>query len=184
MSEQETTNVETPAANAAESKEVPPQPSERLLEESKQWKSRALAAEKEKAELEKARLKEKEDFKALYEKEKSERETLFKQVMQEKLKSKVTEVAAKAGCVDVEALIKLGNKELLQFDDSTFELHGAETFIEEAKKSKPYLFSQAKPQTVNPATPGGMEKQKTLTAGDVAKLKKEDKDKIWSQLLK
>lgn len=152
-------NAEVQQAVDATATEPASEVNARLLSESK--KNKALAQELKsklaKYEVqEKSQLEEQARFKELYEKEKGQRELLLKTVIKEKIKSSVADKALKAGCVSVDDLIKLGNSELLQYDEETLDVHGVDTFVEEAMKSKPYLFKSTKTPTINAATPGGV----------------------------
>lgn len=164
----------------AQSSEV----NERLLNESKKYKSLYQQTKQELDKQQKAKLEEQNRFKELYEQEQSKYQALYKNLVKEKIKAKVTEHATKAGCVNVEDLLRLGNVELLQVDEESLEVYGAETFVEDTKKQKPYLFNASKPQAINPATPGGVQTQKRLTAQEIAKLPQDQKNKIWAELLK
>lgn len=159
---------------------------ERLLAESKKYKK---AAQEYKSQLEaaqNAKLQEEAKFKELWQKSEEKYQGLYKSLVKEKIKTAVTEKASKAGAVDVEAVMKLGNPELLQVEDETLEVHGVESFVEELKKQKPYLFQTAKAQTINATTPGGVVAKKTLTANDLARRKLGDPEKqaIWMTAFK
>lgn len=152
----------------------------RLLAESKKHKALAQEMKSRLAKFEaaeKAALEQQAQFKTLYEQEKAEREKLLKTVVSERIRSTVAEQATKAGCVSVDDLLKLGNRELLQYDESTLEVLGADQFVEDAKKSKPYLFQSAKTQVINPATPG-----QGMARSTVKPLKELSKEEIMSQL--
>lgn len=147
---------------------------ERLLRESKEYKAKMQQALRELETLKKAKAEEQGDFKKLYEQAASELTETKKAIKRNTIKSKVQEVALRSGCVDVDGLLKLGNPELLQYDEDNAEVFGVELFIDEAKRSKPYLFSQQKPASVNPVTPGGVTKVKTLTKDELVGLNQKD----------
>ena len=153
----------------------------RLLAESKKNKATAQELKQKLAKYEAAEnaaMAEQQRFKELYEKAEAARQTLFKTVIKEKIKSSVADKALKAGCVDVDGLIKLGNSELLQYDEDSLEVHGVDTFVEEAMKSKPYLFQSAKTPSINPTTPGG-----TIRSNNKP-LRELTKEEIMAQLRK
>lgn len=148
-STQETANGAANVASEADSTHT------RLLEESKRYKKRALEAEKKMEAFEKAKLEEQGKYRELYEQYKTQFEELKSQTMRDKVSFEVKQHAAKVGCVDVNALLKLGRSDLMQFDEQTGEIHGVDLFIEDAKKTSPYLFKTQPTPTINPATPSG-----------------------------
>lgn len=171
MSEEVVANATEVAANAEPTKTEVQQGdssselnTERILAESKEWKKKYQAVKSEKEAAEKSKLQEQAKYKELYEKADVKYQTLYKTLVKEKVKAAVTDVASKAGCVSVDDLLKLGDVQLLQVDDESLEVQGVSTFVDEAKKNKPYLFTANKSQTINSATPGGLLKgsQKTI----------------------
>jgi hypothetical protein len=169
------------AAEGAEPKGTEPN---RLLEESKKWKERAVKAEKELEAKSKAEQAEKGQYKDLYEKEQEKFSNLRKSFLKEKINSSVSVVATKHGCVDTDALLRLGNLEHLQFDEDTGMVHGVDTFVEETKKARPFLFNQAKPPTINPTAPGGQSMGSgRITKENFGALKPEQKSEVYAQLL-
>ena len=127
----------------------------RLLEESRKYKERAQKAEKAIEERERKTAEEQGRYKELFEKAEAKLQNYQKLSLQEKIKNAVGAAGQKHGCVDSEALIKLGNHGLIQYDEETLEIHGAEIFVEEAKKAYPYLFKQSSQSVINPVAPGG-----------------------------
>jgi hypothetical protein len=182
MSEEVVSKETEPTANAAEAEKAATegQPgsemNERLLAESKKYKKQYQETKSKLEELEKSKLKEQAQYKELYEKAEDKYQTLYKALVKEKVKTAVTDRASKAGCVDVEALLKLGNTQLLQIDEETLEVQGTDVFVEDAKKLKPYLFGSPKAPTINSATPGGVAK------GSQKTIKEMSKDEILAQL--
>ena len=148
----------------------------RLLDESKKYKKAYQDTRSKLEELEKSKLQEQQKYKELYEQTEQKYQGLYKSLVKEKIRSSVADKASKAGCLDVDALLKLGNAELLQLDEDTLDVHGADTFVEEAKKAKPYLFQAAKASNINATTPGGVVRTGTKTLKDLSK------DEIMSQL--
>lgn len=151
----------------------------RLLAESKKHKALASELKTKLAKYEaaeKSALEQQSQFKDLYEKEKKDREALLKTVVSDRIKASVAQEAAKHGCIDVDGLLKLGNKELLQYDEATLEVHGVDQYVEDTKKSKPYLFQSASKANINPATPGAS------VRSNVKPLKDLSKDEIMAQL--
>lgn len=168
----ETNQAAAPEANA----------SARLLEESKKFKTRALQAERELEKIRKAQAEESGRYKELYEKVESEKKELLGNMIKERVKSSVTEIAARAGCLDIDALLQLGPRDLLAYDEEQHRVDGVEAFVEQGKKLKPYLFNSAKPAAVNPATPSAAP-VKTTTLADISKLPADQKYKIWAEAM-
>lgn len=127
----------------------------RILEESKKYKARMLAAEKELESLRKSKLSEQGEYRKLYEAEVQKSKTLFENLAKKEIHNQVASVAAKAGCHDIDALLKLGKAELLELDTESMSVSGSDAFVEEAKKRYPWLFSTQKPAAINPASPHG-----------------------------
>lgn len=181
---EQTDTIETPAQATApenegsggeESKES------RELRESKKWKSRAIQAEKAIKEQQAKAAEEQGKFKELYETERKARQELSVKVIKEKINSSVKTFAAKAGCIDTDAVLALGDMSLLQIDEDTNEVFGADTFVEAVKKAKPYLFQAQRPPTINAASPGGVVQAKKITASDIMKMPKAEQNKYWAK---
>lgn len=163
------TNVSEPEANAEDNPQttesvegIPSKPEAvkydthyRVLQESKKNKERAQLAEKELERLERQRLEEEGKIKELWERDRGELEKLRSEVKLKEIRAQVTSVAMKEGCVDVDALLAVGNKQYLEWDDDDFTLKGVEDFVAAAKRDKAYLFRSNKQSLVNPAIPGG-----------------------------
>lgn len=179
-SAEEAHEVDSQAQEAGTHSEV----NDRLLKESKAFKSRALSAERELERIQKASLEEQGKFKEMYEATQQKYESLMKNLVKEKIKSSVSDHASKVGCVNVEALLKLGNPSLLEFDEEQGTVHGSDLFVEEARKQHPYLFNSAKTAAINSASPGGPLKEKKLTAAEIAKLPADQKAKLWASMWK
>jgi hypothetical protein len=158
-------NTETPAAEGV---------NDRLLRESKEYKQRAQALAKELETIKAAKAVESGDYKKLFEQAQAKLEAQNKTVMKNAIMTKLTQVGTKRGCVDADALFKLGNKELLQYDEESGEVIGAELFVEDAAQRMSYLFSSQKPAAINGVNPSGVIKPKTITASDLSSLSKAD----------
>lgn len=184
----ETTNVDQTTENsvntsAPNASNEAAKTAERLLEESKKYKERALRAERELEATKKAKLEEQGNWKAIAEESQKKYETLSKAVLEDKLNNAVEREAVKHGCVDVEALLSLGDKKMLQFEQDTGIVHGVELLVEDLKKRKPYLFAQKSNAVINPATPSGVVKHKKLTAQEIAALPPQEKAVYWNKIL-
>lgn len=157
---------------------------DRLLSESKKFKARALQAEKELADLKKKANEEQGNFKALYEDLHKKHQGLQGQVVKEKISSAVSKEAVKAGCIDPDALLKLGNRELLQYDEESFAVYGADSFVEDAKKQFAYLFKSENKSAINPLTPGTkIGDVKKVTVAEISKLSAQDRNAVWAKAL-
>lgn len=151
----------------------------RLLEESKKRKSAAHDLKSKLEEIERARLEEDGRWKDLAEKRLEELnekttayEALQKQMIFDKVKLAVSSEAQKAGCVHFDGLMKLGNASLLQYDEDSREVVGVKDFLEDARKSVPFLFASQRTAAINPAAPGMASdaKPKKLTPLEIARL--------------
>lgn len=148
-------------------------------------KLQELEAKLEQQETE--RLEQGEDYKGLYtqtqQKLKEERErfsSFSSAVVQDKKLSKVREFAIKAG-MRQEALNDL---EMLSLDDVVFEttdggrflIHGADTFVEGLKASRPHWFASGEAPPINNSIPGYTPPppSQVLSSRDLLKLEKED----------
>lgn len=157
----------------------------RLEEESRKYKKNWQELRSDAENKQKQYLEEQGKFKELYETERRKSEDLFKNFVRTKVESMVSGVAQKNGCLDVDALLKLGNAELLQYDETSHNVVGVETFVDEAKKRHPYLFQTHTRPNINTALPNaGHEKAASVNASNYAKLKKEDKANVLAKLLK
>lgn len=165
------------AAEADGSEQVSPaEVNARLLEESKKNKKLAQEYKAQKEELEKASLTEKAEFKKLYESEKKEKDELLSAYQKSSTRSAVLEKATKMGCLDIDALLMLGNKELLTYDKATNIVDGVDEFLQDAQKQRSYLFAAGKVPNINGSVPGANVVQKGKGLNDLSK------DEIVSKL--
>lgn len=90
------------------------------------------------------------------------------------LDSQVREEAARLGCVDTDAVVKLADLTELEVSDKTFKADKGELtkLLEKMKKDKPYLFSKTGPK-INTKMPNG----KSVDDNEPAK-EKEDLSKL------
>jgi rhamnose utilization protein RhaD (predicted bifunctional aldolase and dehydrogenase) len=185
MESNDTTNVAAlPTENSEVTTQEPTQvtqeaSAERLLQESKKFKERAFKAEKELESIKKAQLTQQGEYKRLYEEAQTKLEQMKKSVVREKVSSTLAAEAAKLGCVAPDAVLKLVNGELLQFDEDTATVYGADVALGEVKQKYPMLFQKQATAVINPSTPNGVDKEKKLTAADIAKLPQHQKLDMW-----
>lgn len=128
----------------------------RLLDESKKYKSNWQKIKEEQAAKEQKTLEEQGRYKDLYAQKDQEYKSLVQSLMREKVSSAVKMQASRYGCVDETALLKLGNSELLQYDEETQAVHGVDAYLEDAKTKFPFLFKQSQTPSVNNAQPQGV----------------------------
>jgi hypothetical protein len=158
---------------------------QRVEEESKKYKKNWQELRLEAEERQKKFLEEQGKFKELYEVERKKNDDMFKNFVKTKVQQSVSSVAQKFGCVSVDALLKLGNADYLQYDEATGNVIGVETFVEEAKKTNPFLFSGSVRNNVNPNMPTmTQEKPFSLNRESFSKLSTTDKRSLLSQVLK
>ena len=92
-------------------------------------------------------------------------------IIQDRVKSTISSEAAKLGCVDLDALIKVGDLSKITPNPQTLEVDANEVkgFVNEMLASKPYLFQQAAPKINDlPVTTG------PGATTDISKLSRED----------
>jgi vacuolar-type H+-ATPase subunit I/STV1 len=148
-----TNSVSEPEAKPSEQNQGPDVT--RLLEESRNYKKRAQEAEKKLQEQEKKKLEEEGKYKELSESYQEKLENQQKINMRLAVRTAILEPATKAGCVDIEDLLKLGDGSFLQYDAETGEVTGSEEFVQNLKNAKPWLFQQATKPVTSQAIPGG-----------------------------
>lgn len=180
-------NAETETGSETETvAETPVDPqlkstNERLLNESKKNREAYLKAKKELDDLKQRQMSEQGKFKELYEKANAELAQIKKQSMLKDISFAVKLAAEKSGFVKPDNALKLGNPDLLQYDEATGGVFGVDTFVDELKKEYPQLFSTSQKTVINPVSPMGVTKEQKLTAADVQKLGKVEKSKAWAQ---
>lgn len=129
---------------------------ERVLNESKKFKDRALRAEQELENKKQKDLEAQGKWKELAEKERERADGLQTKLIRGNVSKAIERAAAKAGCIDPSALTKLGNGGLIQYDEDTEIVSGTEVFIEDAKQKFGYLFQKPGTPTINPSAPAGV----------------------------
>lgn len=148
----------------------------RLLEESKANKKLAKDLKAQLDALNKRQLTEKEDYKKLWEDSESKRKALHTTVVTKSVKEAVSEKASKAGAIDLDAIMMLGDRSLLVVDEDSLAVDGVDAYLEDLRKKKPALFTVTKSAAVNGVTPGG------VTKSNQKPLKDMTKDEILAQL--
>jgi len=127
----------------------------RVLEESRKYKQRMKDAEKRLEEIERAKLEEQGKHKEVAETYKQQLENQRQINLKLAVRQAVSGPANRAGCIDLDDLLKLGDQAKIEYDPDTGEVYGADAFVEAMKTNRPYLFHQANKTVVNPAVPGG-----------------------------
>lgn len=132
----------------------------RLLKESKKYKEKAASERARVIEMQaeldaikKAELEKQGKEKERADHYQSQYETLKKTMMKKNLEDAVTAIATKAGCTKPQAVLQLGNRSALQYDETTGEVIGAESFVDAVRMEYPEFFSKEKKTTVNPQLP-------------------------------
>lgn len=160
---------------------------QRLLDESKKWKTKYQDMRSEIEEEKTQKMQEKNDFKGLYEKTLDEANALRDAVKMEKksslettLKYEVAKNARDAEDTDLLlAAIKLKKKDLLGYDNDTGTWKGVGDAIDDLRVSNPGLFVQDKPGMVNGRPQSAVVKDKT-----VEELVAEDPNSVLNNALK
>jgi hypothetical protein len=164
-------NSQEPEENDAPESEDSQEPEggERLLRESKKWKERARKAEQE---LEKRRKREaqaQKKYEELYRESESKLEEMQRRQMQKDIRFAVARKGSELGLIDVDDLMAVAKADMLEYDPETGEVEGVESYLNEARKKKPYLF-KSKPATgINPTAPRSG-KQGSTKLSEVGKL--------------
>lgn len=140
----------------------------RLLEESKNWKTKYqdvkgkfTQVEQDKSEQQRKDAEENGRYKLLWEDESKRRKTLEENQKRVGIKSAVNNVAAKMGCTSIDDLLKLGNMDALMYDETSGEVHGVESFIEEQKAKRPWLFQATGKPVINASLPSSVQPKAT-----------------------
>lgn len=133
---------------------------DRILKESKKYKSRwqeerarAQEYESKLKEIEQKKMEEQGKYRELADKYKAELETMRNNIVKDRVSNAIASACRDAGCEKPEAMMKLGNKSLLQYDDESGEVHGVDVFVEEMKREYPMLFTAGKSAVINPGAP-------------------------------
>lgn len=149
-------------------------PNARLLRESQANKARAVKAEQALAAIHRKQQEDQGQYKELADEYKAKFEGVQKKLMTTAIAKAISDSAAKAGCVNPKALMKLGDMSQLTYDEETGEVTGAEAFVEAAKSEHGYLFQGTRAPVVNPARPGGVPlvTKTKKSAAELAKLPK------------
>ena len=111
--------------------------------------------------------------------EKTHKET-FNNFVYSSLDSQVREEAAKLGCIDPDALVKLADLSSVEVDSKTFKADREQLLgvLEGLKKEKTYLFNKSGPK-IHTQSPGGKVAEKESKAyGDMSQAE------LWAELKK
>lgn len=154
---------------------------ERLLAESKKYKSEYQKLKAEREELEAKKLEEqgKEAERAKH------WETKYKALNERVLKKSIDDAimgyAKEKGCIDPKAVVRLGNMSRVVYDEETGEVSGVDGMLEDLKKDSPYLFATPKTPVINPATPGVRITQEVDKAKNFGKLSQGERNKLLAE---
>ncbi len=161
----------TPPAAAQEPKSFSLEYVRELREEAKSYRQKVQEAE--------AAKKAAEDAAAAAKTDADTRVTKAEQATQERLlRAELKAAAIKSGITDLDGL-KLADTSKLKLNDAG-EIEGLDTFMDEFKKAKPYLFSAAATST---SAPGQKPAPKNNEPLDATKLSKEDYAKAKAKIL-
>jgi len=184
MSETDAASSNEPSADDSEPKE---DFNKRLLDESKEWKRKALENKRELDLIKRSKMEAEGKVKELWEQDKSKIQNLEKKLLRKSVEDTIKGAAQKAGCTNVQMLMRLAKMEMLtinQTDDFEFEVSGADSLVEEVKKELPDLFRSAKPVSVNPAVPGGPSGPRDVDQNSFWKLPGSERQDVWAQAYK
>ena len=158
---QSTENSETPSLNNEdESQEtqvadevVAKATHQRVLGESRKYKERMVHAEAKIKEIEESSLSEQKKYKELYERAKGDLKVVNESHTKLQLKTQLIPALTKAGCIEVNDAMKLGNTDLLLQDPDDNSLQGVAEYVKDLQQTKPFLFTAGKPSSVNQSLP-------------------------------
>lgn len=156
---------------------------ERLLQESKQYKSKYHDVKSKWDQEQTKKQEEQGKYKELWEKSQGELTELQSRIVETEKQKQFASMAQQVGCVDPEVAYGC-LAHMLSFDIESLKLEDPRLLLEDLKRSKPYLFSNPKPASVNPVPPshGGQSySEKRLSAAEIAKLPPDQKKAAWSQ---
>lgn len=139
-SSDEGADVEAKADNG-----IPKSSYDRVLEESKSHKQRAQQAERELAKIREAEAKRQGKYKELAEQKDAELNSLREKWVKAQVNTALAGAASQYGYAgsSVDTLLKLGDHDLLAFDEDTGRVEGIEVYMEDLKKREPSLFRVA-----------------------------------------
>lgn len=178
------------AANAVEEELKQPvesaeQVNQRLLNESKKYKEQFKTVKQELDSYKKQQLEEQGRWQEIAQQKEQELQQFQEAFITEKVNASLSRAAEKSGCIDIDALMKLGDHDLLEFDEETMAIGGVDAFIENAKHKYSFLFRNTQVPQVNSMRPGGpVQEPKAYTAQDIAKIKDPKiKADLWKQAM-
>ncbi len=185
-----TANAEAPSLNSGEA--TPEQQTQaelddivrrethqRVLNESRKYKQRAVEAEAKANALEEAKLSEQQQYKELADRYKTELDQIKQAKTELQLRTQLLPELTKAGCRDAVDALQLGNRDLLLQDPSGDDLVGVDEFVKDLQSRKPWLFENGKPSSVNPSLPVPGKTPVTAGNDDYSKL---STDELWARL--
>lgn len=171
-----TANADATTANAEAVEEKPAETvdlvqlkatNERLLAESKKNRENFLKAKQELDRVTQTQLQEQGKYKELYEKTSGDLKALKQAQMRKDIEYAVKLHAEKAGMVKPDIALKLGNAELLAYDEANGTVSGVDAFVESIKADMPQLFTTQKTPVINPTTPNGAVRTGTKNLKDM-----------------
>lgn len=122
---------------------------ERLLNESKEWKSKYQSSAKERENIEKAKLEKEGNFQELLEKEKSERLNLEKKLKDREsslLKTQARALLAEYAkdAHDIGDLLRLDEVSSIQYDEENLSVvkESVKDFVSSIREKKPWMFGE------------------------------------------
>lgn len=154
---------------------------ERLLAESKKYKSEYQKLKVEREELEAKKLEEqgKEAERAKH--WESKYKELNERVLKKSVDDAIMSYAKEKGCIDPKAVVRLGNMSQVVYDEETGEVSGVDIMLEDLKKNSPYLFAAPKSPVINSTTPGVRVTSDVDRSKNFGKLSQAERNKLLSE---
>jgi hypothetical protein len=129
-------------ANAGAAESSTESVNDRLLKESKNWKAKAIEAQQELERIKEAEKKKQGKWQEIAEETKAKLDDLQKKIIKQKVYTKLAEIAPKYGWAgkNLDTLLRLGDHSVLEFDEASEDIQGADLYMESLKKAEPGLF--------------------------------------------
>jgi predicted nuclease with TOPRIM domain len=160
---------------------------ERLLSESKDWKSKYQSVASEKSNIEKTKLEKEGNFDALLQREREEKASLEQKLKQREKEYLKTQARALLGEIardahDISDLMRLEEVKSIQYDEENMTVlkSSVETFVNDIKLKKPWMFGSVKLPSVAEGKPASA----PITTKSLSQMSESEKQKTMKESLK
>jgi vacuolar-type H+-ATPase subunit I/STV1 len=159
---------------------------QRLLKDSKEYKSKAKFASEKLSEFEQSQLEKEGNFEKLLERSRSENNDLISEVknlrektIDKELRARVAELAPDAHSIDMVLAVK-DHRDLLKVDQESLSVSGVDDYLEAIRENNSYLFKGKKPEATEHRR-GNFDEGKLL---DSSKMTREERKSAFSNQIK